>query len=281
MALTEPKTQTQAGHILTSDETIRVKAAFTLFMATFDVRQRRLQRLKAPRPISEVYPPFPVIFDRPVTLVRLLECDFYIHTGGTEITAWNRKPTKPPKMPVAQAKRIRFSAMSFQYATSLCVGSRRCKRLLVFCTAKPPLISRNLTGHTIGTTSKRENLTTSLFRKMSKVVNRLQPSLNIPHISLRLRSRNLTHHLPPNHYKSSISSLKHAFYKTHWFSPIKKASHHSELTRYVRPVFTERNSLRCKTRYTVSGCIPIYSAASFAVNHFLIPSITTFLERRG
>ena len=185
----------------------------------------------------------------------------------------------PPNTPVAQHRRTRLAATSCQYANSLYVGSQRSERLLTHMT-KPPLISRNLAGHTIGTTSKRENLTTSLLRKMSKVLNRLQPSLNIPHISLRLRSRNLTHHLPPNHDKSSISSLEHAFYKTHWFSPIKKASHHSDLTRYVRPAFTERNSLRCKNRYTVSGCIPIYSAASFAVNHFLIQSITPFLERR-
>ena len=137
----------------------------------------------------------------------------------------------------------------------------------------------DLAGNTVRTTSEIQNLSPGFLRQMSTPVNHLQASLNISHVGLRLSMRNLTHLLPPNHYKSSISSLEHTFYKTHWFSPIKKASHHSDLTRYVRPVFTERNSLRCKNRYTVSGCIPRYSADSFAVNHLLIQSITPFLKK--
>lgn len=64
--------------------------------------------------IADVDAPLTAYLHWLVSLHQVLICDSYIHTGGTEITRWKRKPTMAPKMPVAQHRRTRFAAVSCQ-----------------------------------------------------------------------------------------------------------------------------------------------------------------------
>jgi len=111
MRFTEPEPNPHTRHLLTLPQTLVVQAAVFHLSSVLNKPAGTVSGRESTRPISYINPPFAVIEHR---AVRVMQAFFYSHTGGTEITAWNRKPIMKPNAPVAHAKRIRFAATSCQ-----------------------------------------------------------------------------------------------------------------------------------------------------------------------